>query len=403
MMRPFLFACLLLIASAVFLKPDAGLGLHSIESLSLWAIHDDLKQERTPRAFIRNTYQDIRQTWERSSEAPHTPFYYQVLNGWSMLIGDSITGARWLSTALIWIGMAGLARLCLFIKPKISLSAVILFGTFILPYFANLIHPASLIFALSMTGGAVLFMWTESGRRRYLALYGLLSLLQVIISPYAVLGLALHALLLLEKYQFKTQRSHVPLGVFVLAGGVAVAIHLINRSTYPLTDYGRNLELAVLLLPMVIFLCAWAFSGALKLQNPVLKQALPVAIVIVGFVLGIGINTVLFNQHPDWHHLIAQFNAERQPLEGGISVLSAQHPLNFYQDQWRKGVMVDMGWQTLEPESAETIISKLGVGRRWAIVDQQHPNTEILTAILPNAVVKWWDGEVVLWEFVTDF
>ena len=32
MMRPFLFACLLLIALIVFLKPDRGLGLHAIEN-----------------------------------------------------------------------------------------------------------------------------------------------------------------------------------------------------------------------------------------------------------------------------------------------------------------------------------------------------------------------------------
>lgn len=402
-MRPFLFACLLLIALIVFLKPDRGLGLHPVESLTLWTIHDHVTLEGTPRDFLRNIYQDIGQTWARSSEAPNTPFYYQTVNGWSMLIGDHIIGARWLSSLLIGLGLAGLVRLCLFVKPNISLSAVMVLGTFTLPYLANVIHPASLLFALSMTGGAVLFMWMESGRKRYFALYVLLSVLLVLASPYGLLGLGLHGVLLLEKYPFKTRRSRLPLGVWIVGGMVAGGVAWFNRPLYPLTEHARHVEIASLLLPIVIFLAGWAFSGALRLTHPILRHLLPIGIVTAGFVVGIGVNTVVFNQHPNWQALIEPWNAERQALEAGISVLAPQHPLNFYRDQWRSGVMVDLGWQPSDAETAALIISKLGAGISWAIVDERHPNTPILTAVLPDAVLKWAEGDVSIWQFVTDF
>lgn len=270
MSRPFLFACLLLIASAVFIKPDAGLALHPFESASLAVMHD------------------------ATNPSPNMPLYDAVLHVWTQVTGETVYGIRWLSTALIGLGLAGIVRLCLFIKPAISLSAVIVFGTFTLPYFASAIHPASLIFALSMTAGAVLFMWTESGKKRYLIVYGGLSVLLTASSVYAIWGLALHGVLLLEKYQFKTRRSQIPMLIFALNG---LLIAFMPRPAIPLTDQQKWLEWAILLAPMAIFLSAWAVSGASRLTSPAWRQLIPIGLYVIGFLVGIGANTLLFNAH----------------------------------------------------------------------------------------------------------
>ncbi len=402
------FALLVLLAVTFLIKPELRFGLSNEEGTALWAVRDDLRYDVDPRDAARAFLTDTRQWWGRTRTLPQPPLYFALLNTWTIPAGESIYAVRWLSLLGVLIGIAGTVALARRMDKRIRPALIILLASFCTFYAANTAYTYALTFALAALAAWLVVMWGKSGQSRRGIAHGIaytFILTALLYTHHVALpSVLLHALLLYVAVPKLARRRWWMWCAFVAAAGVALLPYLLLFAPRQLPPLRESLiGLSVAYLPALLVGIGWLIARVERSPQPATRGLLPAAMIAGVFVGGVSLNLLASAAHPNWGAMIQALNRERSPLESGIIVLDEQHPLLHYNRQtdtfWAGGIMINLGWQAQTAESVQDVVGRLGMGRRWAVVDGTHANAEAIRQNLLTLTHFETIDNVDVWHF----
>jgi hypothetical protein len=350
------FALLALVFVVGFYRPQPHNGLTTTEAEALWVVRDDVDWEITPRGVLRGMRADATQLLERIRQQPQPPLYFALLDGWTLLVGESVYAVRWLSMLL----SLGAVAVMVAAWRRVDWLIVALIGFGLSIYAAQTIYTTSLVLML-----AAICTWLLLRQRVLLYAIALAALLYThhIAAPFV----ALQFLLVMREPRIWRQW-----GLTVIAAGVIFAPWLLlfqSRDLDPLLTVDgwtqSAIALSVAAVPVLIG------SYTITRKNVRLVVALSGAVIVLA---GAFISVRAINNRPDWPRFITTVNIAREDLDATLYAIPPRHPLWHYDGladtRWRYGIMIDLGWRDQTPAMLADVQARLGDQTVWLLARQ---------------------------------
>lgn len=210
----------------------AALSIHSIQQDSLWldegwsawVVYDGSGPANDWRDALRTTVSSLRNALDRvQADDVHPPLYYLLLDGWTLLMGDSEFVLRLPSffAGIIALALtAALARTALPDSGRASFYVLLIMGT--MGYFLYYSREARMyapLLALTAASSLVYLRWWRHGGRRLALAYGLLIGIAGLTHYFGLLVLPVHGLHLLL-----TRPRRIPVWLLALIPGALLIL-----------------------------------------------------------------------------------------------------------------------------------------------------------------------------------
>ncbi len=393
------------------------------EGWTMWAIRDVAPVWGVaPRDAAVGLLQNVTETLVRVRGDVHPPFYFLLLDGWSLLTGQSVFATRLLSAFAGMIALAtGYKISTALFDNRTGLITLVLMGTASFQiYYGRELRMYSLVLALSLLSMWAFIHWRGRSSWRsglvhtfiLIALiythYATVTILAVQVAillfearsfalkrflPYAVAGLSFVPWLptLLDQLQANpngplafpvpTNLNNVlDLGRILSGGGwyiywpcVLIGLYLLRRQRFRV----RLLALWLVLPPAVLFILNASVIEIYQVRYTIL--ILPAWIMLAayaiswldwrvatGIVLGMSVvqltsYTPIWGHKPDWEGQVVEYVDNRPLTEPAVTHIVGESVLGYYDSQYRlkRGISLDLSWRENTLAQVETMLMAL--------------------------------------------
>ena len=456
----FLSAALL---QAAFFVISVHLDKESIwydEGWTMWAIRDVAPVwDVAPRDTATGLIQNVSETVKRVRGDVHPPFYFLLLDDWSLLTGQSVFATRLLSAFAGMIALATAYRMSTdLFACQTGLITLALLGTASFQvYYARELRMYSLVLALGLLSMWAFLHWLRRPSWRSGLLHTLL-LIALIYTHYATVTIfAVQVVILLLDFKTLALKRFVPYVVAglsfvpwlptllsqlranpdgplafpvptdlhnlldlgrILSGGawhiylpaVIIGLYLLRRQQFQIRFLGLWLVLPPAILfvlnatvieiyqvrYIILILPAWVMLAAYAVSRLDWRVSTGIVIVVVGVQL---ISyTPIWGHKPDWKGQALDYIDNHPLTEPAVTHIAAESVLGYYDGQYRlrRGVSLDLSWREHTLTQVDAMLASLhDTPAVWMVMPSNVSSTWYTAARLSDDYVPTYAKNVL--------